>query len=454
MDPLQLINDLEGLRDKIPAIVREEYETLLKNIRAIYEASIKFITPPQPVRDGKQNLTGHHTTLDDVCKQLEKSLTSFKSVYVGQGSDAYHTTANTSLDYLKTIRDHVATVALQHDTMATNFDTATGAKIALGVLLGGLVVTLGVLVFSGGTTAPVTVPAAAIEAGGGVVTVGVLTEAEAAAAAALFGLGLADIPEALLLVTLADLITHFPAIPVHPDWTLPDGRALDEKQRGIAKGLFNDPAIVKAFADPAVRMLVITWLLLTFGSCTVDQLRNVLSGGSYIPGLPKILEQAANSSSNRKRQLGAIRVVQTILDLPFNPKFVSQYGVVTPLNVVGVSMQRNRPDGKTEGDIDIMIKANGNLLYGEIGGSNKGSEKEMSIFQEELVKLKEYAGGDNAKAVCFLVQPNPNDESGQGIKSTADFKNAVSIAENKLGPENVFIISYNESARCFPTLKK
>ena len=105
----------------------------------------------------------------------------------------FHTRATASLQDLQVMRDHLAYTSILHNTMATNFDTATEAKIALVSLLVGLGITLGVLIASAGSTAPVTVPAAAFEVAGGAVSIGLMTEAEAAATAAtaaIIGVGL------------------------------------------------------------------------------------------------------------------------------------------------------------------------------------------------------------------------------------------------------------------------
>ncbi len=198
MDPLELLASLESLREKIPGFLRQDFEDLIAGIRNTYEMSVKFVMPPEAVHDGRRNLAAHHSTLDGLCTQLESSLEAFQLVYIGQGSDAYHTRAEASLQDLQVMRDHLAQAAVLHNTMATNFDTATEAKLALVALLVGLGITLGVLIASAGTTAPVTVPAAAVEVAGGAVSIGLMTEAEAAAAAAIMGLIWAGMPEALM----------------------------------------------------------------------------------------------------------------------------------------------------------------------------------------------------------------------------------------------------------------
>ena len=81
---------------------------------------------------------------------------------------------------------------------------------------------MGILIASAGTTAPVTVPAAVIEAAGGAVSIGIMTEAEAAAATAIMGLIWTSLPEELLssLLTMVatDLLAHnlvnLPTIPL------------------------------------------------------------------------------------------------------------------------------------------------------------------------------------------------------------------------------------------------
>jgi len=208
MDPLQLLADLEGLRDKIPAALSADYENLIVSIRNIYEMSIKFVTPPEPVHAGKNNLASYHTAISDLCIQLENSLLAFQQVYVGKGSDAYHMTATASLQNLQLIRTHLETATFLHNVMATNFELVTEAKIALIALLVGLVITLAVLIASAGSTAPVTVPAAVIEAAGGAISIGIMTEAEAAALAAIMGLVWASLPTALLSGLAATGVTE------------------------------------------------------------------------------------------------------------------------------------------------------------------------------------------------------------------------------------------------------
>ncbi|MBV9259577.1 MAG: hypothetical protein JO215_16320 [Ktedonobacteraceae bacterium] len=221
MDTLELLAKLEGLREKIPSVLRQDFEDLIAGIRNTYEMSIKYITPPDPVHDGRRNLAAHHTTLDGLCTQLESSLEAFQQVYVGQGSDAYHSRAAASLQDLKTMREHLANAAVLHNTMATNFDTATEAKLALVGLLVGLAITLGVLIASAGSTAPVTVPAAALEVAGGAVSIGIMTEAEAAAAAAIMGLIWAGLPDALLAGASAFVATEVLGhIALHPPATV------------------------------------------------------------------------------------------------------------------------------------------------------------------------------------------------------------------------------------------
>ncbi|GCE12529.1 WXG100 family type VII secretion target [Tengunoibacter tsumagoiensis] len=221
MDPLQLLDDLEGLRDKIPSAFQNDFEELINTIRHIYTMSIKFVTPPHPVQDGEKNLSSHHTTISDLHKQLNNSLSSFQLIYVGEASNTYHATANTSVQNLQLIADHLSTASSQHNTMATNLEQATEAKIALAALLVGLGITLGVLIFSAGTTAPVTVPAAALEAAGGTVSIGLLTEAEAAAAFALLSLAGPTLTDALLLGSLAALGTEIAFHTPTPTITLP-----------------------------------------------------------------------------------------------------------------------------------------------------------------------------------------------------------------------------------------
>ncbi|MBV9709522.1 MAG: hypothetical protein JO011_01260 [Ktedonobacteraceae bacterium] len=221
MDPLQLLASLESLREKIPGALRQDFEDLIASIRNTYEMSVKYVTPPEPVHEGRRNLAAHHTTLDGLCTQLESSLEAFQQVYVGQASDAYHSRAAASLQDLKTMREHLAHAAVLHNTMATNFDTATEAKLALVGLLVGLAITLGVLIASAGTTAPVTVPAAAFEVAGGAVSIGIMTEAEAAAAATIMGLIWAGLPDALLAglegFAATEVLGH---IALHPPTTV------------------------------------------------------------------------------------------------------------------------------------------------------------------------------------------------------------------------------------------
>jgi hypothetical protein len=217
MDGLELIAALEGLRDKIPATWSQDFEDLIANIRNTYEMSTKYVTPPEPVHVGRQNLAAHHATLDSLCVQLGSGLETFQQVYIGSGSDAYRTRAAMSLQNLQLVRDHLATASALHNTMAINFDTATEAKLALVALLAGLAVTLGVLIASAGTTAPITIPAAAFEIAGGAISIGLMTEAEIAAAGAIMGLLWAGLPDALLVglaaMATTDVLGH---IALHP----------------------------------------------------------------------------------------------------------------------------------------------------------------------------------------------------------------------------------------------
>jgi hypothetical protein len=207
MDPLQLLADLEQLRDKIPVELMADFESLIASIRNIYENTIKLITPPMPVEDGQQRLATHYANLDALQTQLYNRLPAFQEVYVGDGSNSYHMTATTSLQNVQSIRDHLATASQLHGTMTLNFGQATQAQIALDALLVGLGITLAVLIASAGSTAPATVPAALVEAAAGTVTIGIMTEAEAAAAAAILGLMWASLPEALLIGTIGALGT-------------------------------------------------------------------------------------------------------------------------------------------------------------------------------------------------------------------------------------------------------
>ncbi len=272
MDPLELLASLEGLREKIPAFLRQDFEDLIAGIRNTYEMSVKYVTPPEPVHDGRRNLAAHHNTLDGLCTQLESSLQAFQLVYIGAGSDAYHTRAAASLQDLKTIREHLAQAAVLHTTMASNFDTATEAKLALVALLVTLAITLGVLIASAGTTAPVTVPAAAVEVAGGAVSIGLMTEAEAAAAAAIMGLIWAALPEALLaglagfaaMEVLGHIALHPPAahtstaasspagiqvlqlnLPKEPDLTPEQQAAVEDMVRELANQLGVNPISLK-----------------------------------------------------------------------------------------------------------------------------------------------------------------------------------------------------------------
>ena len=207
MDPLQLLANLEQLRDKIPAELSADFESLIASIRNIYENTIKLITPPIPVEDGQQRLAAHYANIDALQLQLHNRLPAFQEVYVGDGSNSYHMTATTSLQNVQSIRDHLATASQLHGTMALNFGQATQAQIALDALLVGLGITLAVLIASAGSTAPATVPAALLEAASGAVTIGIMTEAEAAATAAVLGLMWASLPEALVIGSIGALGT-------------------------------------------------------------------------------------------------------------------------------------------------------------------------------------------------------------------------------------------------------
>src|SRR5579883_1093730 len=152
----------EGLRNDIPDFLRNDYDKLIRDLRQIYEASIKYIAPSWPVADAHRHLQTHSTNLDTLHGQLNKSLPGFKQLYQGQGSDAYHATAGMALQDLGMLRDHASFATQQHQTIANNLDDGLIQRGLLAFFVLDAFISLTAFVGSGGSTAPVTIPAMVI----------------------------------------------------------------------------------------------------------------------------------------------------------------------------------------------------------------------------------------------------------------------------------------------------
>nr|BBH93049.1 hypothetical protein KTA_12480 [Thermogemmatispora argillosa] len=254
----------------------------------------------------------------------------------------------------------------------------------------------------------------------------------------------------------------------YTNWTLPDGRSLSPEEQKQAERIFRDGTISRAFPNPYIRMMVITWLLIAFGACGIQKIWELLkAAATTCENLADQLAQAtgfAGADNSRpiglSRQIGAIRLIQTILSLPAIPEFTAQYGLVTPLNIQGVNLQQRDANNQIAGDIDLKIKVKSQVLYAEVGGPDKGSSlpanpgnpngpSHAQVFRAELQKLKQWAARDGAKAICFLVAPKPG-QDGPAIQEQKDFQTALLIAQQELGPQNVFIVPYSNAVSCKP----
>lgn len=178
MDIEQLLGELEGLAHKVHV---PGFQDLIQTVRNIYEKTVEYITPHEPISDASRTLTALHSELNSLCTQLETSLPDFQTVYTGAGSDTYHASAAFALQGMQQQRDALAHAAQQHQTMAEQFALARDMQIALIVMLGAVTVTLIALVASAGADAPITVPLAIGETVGAAAIITTLTEALVAA---------------------------------------------------------------------------------------------------------------------------------------------------------------------------------------------------------------------------------------------------------------------------------
>jgi len=174
----QLLGELEGLAHKVHV---PGFQDLIQTVRNIYEKTIEYITPHEPISDASRTLIALHSELNSLCTQLETSLPEFQTVYTGAGSDTYHASASFALQGMQQQRDALAHAAQQHQTMATQSALARDMQIALIVMLGAVAITLIALVASAGLDAPITVPLAIGETAGAAATIAILTEALVAA---------------------------------------------------------------------------------------------------------------------------------------------------------------------------------------------------------------------------------------------------------------------------------
>ncbi len=218
MDVEELLNKMEGLRNDIPDFLRSDYDKLIKDLRQIYEASIKYIAPSWPVADAHKHLQTHSTNLDMLHGQLNKSLPGFKQVYQGQGSDAYHATATMALQDLGMLRDHANFATQQHQTIAFNLDDAFVQRGLLALFVLDAFIALTAFVGSGGSTAPVTIPAMVISVAQAITNLIALMAASDSVAAAL----------GLLLFTVTTFLVENPELlQFIVNWTAPPGSNID-----------------------------------------------------------------------------------------------------------------------------------------------------------------------------------------------------------------------------------
>ena len=454
MDGHGLLAFMESIRGDVPGPLQGAFDDLLQLVKNIVDALDQIVAPPEVIDTGKQHLSNYHSTLLTHASTLKNYLDDFQTTYTGQGSDAYFQTAYQAHLQLGHLTDHLSFAIDAHNTISNNLGSG---QIAQGALFGFMAAMIPTA-----ATLPEGTPIMAGEGAGAGFSVAALWAAMQAVGATLASLAAAALPyvavTAVALVLVTSLTSDAPqtqvqqssiAVPAHPDWTLPDGRQIPSNLRGAAERLFNDPRIINAFPDPAIRMLVITWLFIAFVvNCgySVEAIQQLLEAADFVSGLANTIELASNPTGGRYQQ-GSFRVIQTILSLPFIPDFTAQYGPVTPFNVVGVGVQQFGPNGQTLGDIDLQMKVNGQLLYAEVGGSNKGDPSQQAQFIRELTNLKTWAARDGAKPICFLVEPDPSTK-GTGHTDWANFEEAVSIAQAELGPQNVFIVPYANHNIC------
>ena len=185
MDIEQLLRELESLALKVHV---PGFQELIQTVRNIYEKTIEYITPHEPISDASRTLTALHSELDSLCTQLETSLPAFQAVYTGAGSDSYHTSAAFALQGMQQQRDALVYASQQHQTMATQFALAQEMQNLLIVMLGVVAVTLVALVASGGSDAPITVPLLLGETAGAAAIIATLTEALVSASVAVSAL--------------------------------------------------------------------------------------------------------------------------------------------------------------------------------------------------------------------------------------------------------------------------
>ncbi|HZO76296.1 MAG TPA: hypothetical protein VFB60_29125 [Ktedonobacteraceae bacterium] len=227
MDVEELLNKMEGLRNDIPDFLRNDYDKLIKDLRQIYEASIKYIAPSWPVADAQRHLQTHSTNLDMLHGQLNKSLPGFKQLYQGQGSDAYHATAGMALQDLGNLRDHASFATQQHQTIANNLDDGLVQRGLLAFFVLDAFISLTAFVGSGGSSAPVTIPAMVISVAQAMVNFIALVAASDSVAAAL----------GLLLFTATTFLVENPELlQFILNWTAPPGSSIDVGGGGNGDG--------------------------------------------------------------------------------------------------------------------------------------------------------------------------------------------------------------------------
>ncbi|HLG62904.1 MAG TPA: hypothetical protein VKY19_13270 [Ktedonosporobacter sp.] len=227
MDVEELLNKMEGLRNDIPDFLRNDYDKLIRDLRQIYEASIKYIAPSWPVADAHRHLQTHSTNLDTLHGQLNKSLPGFKQLYQGQGSDAYHATAGMALQDLGMLRDHASFATQQHQTIANNLDDGLIQRGLLAFFVLDAFISLTAFVGSGGSTAPVTIPAMVISVAQALTNLVALVAASDSVAAAL----------GLLLFTATTFLVENPELLQFVlNWTAPPGSSIDVGGGGAGDG--------------------------------------------------------------------------------------------------------------------------------------------------------------------------------------------------------------------------
>jgi uncharacterized protein YukE len=509
MDGLELINRLEGLRNVVPSELQHGYDDLINNVRRIYEASIQVIAPSDIVHDGKQNLSAHYTTLDDLHKELSNNMAAFQTVYKGPGSDTYHQTTTAALGDMAKLNDHINLATQIHQNMYTNFDIANAALAALTIAVGAIVFEGGTFLFSGGAAAPIDIPAmigtalaaiaevVSIDTAIAVITglVATLAEAVMAALPGLLVLGTASVVGGLLLsgdtTTLqAQAITR----PVPIDWA---GDSIlkpwaDKIRKALAKKGLTDAQILQALALAAATAKAmecngftqqeINTLLANWGDWYDPNSQDFKTPGknSFGYGIELLIRKVFGFDISTKITppnnipdsdiTGARRIIRSVISptaedatgRPVSP-FLMTGG---PTNVIFSSPVYQDQFGNLQTQVEynkeLATDPASAKLWTRIGSKsadvdivkNDGSmhievgganKSDVAKLNNQIDRLLQLPGGATT-AYVFLERP----PAGSPASMTANFDQAIATASAKLDPSHIIILDSPDPS-CSPT---